>query len=162
MIPIEKERRGSGWVGLIGAGWCQYPLPPRPGDLGKSLASSSPHHLYRAGKICAGQGGLGWVGDGLWVRQTDTSGFGFAQCTTEMDCEVGQGSRLVSWQTQPPHHVVLCTEGQEFVVKMLAIRPSPGVVPVYHRREQPAWQTLVLQSSPHQLSQGSPVERTRI
>jgi hypothetical protein len=49
-------------VGLIGAGRCQYPLPPRPGDRGKSLAPSPPRHLYGAGKIRAGRGGSGRVG----------------------------------------------------------------------------------------------------
>ena len=36
--------------------------PPRPGDRGKSLAPFPPRHLYGAGKICVGRGGLGRVG----------------------------------------------------------------------------------------------------
>jgi hypothetical protein len=36
---------GAGWVGAGRANWggqCQYPLPPRPSDRGKSLAPFQP------------------------------------------------------------------------------------------------------------------------
>ena len=51
----------------VGAGRCQYPLPPRPSDPGKNFALSLPRHLYGMGKIRAGQGGSGWVGSG-WCK----------------------------------------------------------------------------------------------
>ena len=62
----------------VGAGRCQYPLPPRLDDRGKSLALSPPRHLYSAGKIHAGWGKLGQVGAKLpsltttFIKQTLT------------------------------------------------------------------------------------------